>query len=209
MQRRGWGRSRRATISASWAPVLLGSPLPWNLRRPVYACACWRRAERSTSRKPSASSRARSSGRNIPCCGTAASASSAARPPCGRAGAVHWKPSTSSPGPSALTSFVPTMLGPMRSAGSPPVTTTLSAGLLSLDRTGYCPGIPPSAARSFTSRSRTSASAIVSGSGGRRTSTWCYTRRSHGPGWRDHPRRSVRARRWRCRKPPAPAALRR
>ena len=87
---------------------------------------------------------------------------------------------TPAAGPSASTSFVPTMPGPTRSAGSPPSTTTPSTGPASSDRTGSCPEIPPSPTRSFTSRSRTSAGAIASGSSGRRPSTWCCTPRSRG-----------------------------
>ena len=44
-------------------------------------------------------------------------------------------------GPSASTSFVPTMPGPTRSAGSPPSTTTPSTGPVSSEHPGYCPGI--------------------------------------------------------------------
>ena len=45
-------------------------------------------------------------------------------------------------GPSASTSFVPTMPGPTRSAASPPSTTTLSTGPVSSDHSGYCPRDP-------------------------------------------------------------------
>ena len=47
--------------------------------------------------------------------------------------------------------------------------------------------------RSFTSRSRTSASAIVSDSSGRRPSTWCCTPRSREPAWRTRPARRSRS----------------